>query len=188
MNSFPALVRDEEAGVRRRAVTVLPFPFIGSDNLAIAQLVAEHLLERGFRHFAFSNASNRLGITARCCKTLNVSGRVVGSNSRHGLRVGLWNCLNRLASWQRMTIAVYNCWMRAVGIRSLYPTKWRCWVSTMTSAYVIYRYRHCRGSTSIAKRRDIRPQRCWIDRCTRRFAKYRSTRPEHTWDNATKMG
>jgi LacI family transcriptional regulator len=31
----------------------LPFPFIGSDNEAIARLGAEHLLERGFRHFGF---------------------------------------------------------------------------------------------------------------------------------------
>ena len=37
----------------RGTITDLPFPFIGSDNLAIAQLAAEHLLERGFRHFAF---------------------------------------------------------------------------------------------------------------------------------------
>jgi len=31
----------------------LPFPFIGSDNEAVARLAAEHLLERGFRHFGF---------------------------------------------------------------------------------------------------------------------------------------
>ena len=31
----------------------LTFPFIGSDNEAIARLGAEHLLERGFRHFGF---------------------------------------------------------------------------------------------------------------------------------------
>jgi len=47
----------QKAGVpvvnMRGTMTDLPFPFIGSDNLAIAQLAAEHLLERGFRHFAF---------------------------------------------------------------------------------------------------------------------------------------
>lgn len=37
----------------RGTMADLPFPFIGSDNSAIAQLAAEHLLERGFRHFAF---------------------------------------------------------------------------------------------------------------------------------------
>ena len=29
----------------------LPFPFIGADNRAVARLAADHLLERGFRHF-----------------------------------------------------------------------------------------------------------------------------------------
>jgi LacI family transcriptional regulator len=37
----------------RGTIADLPFPFIGSDNAAIARLAAEHLLERGFRHFAF---------------------------------------------------------------------------------------------------------------------------------------
>lgn len=37
----------------RGTMADLPFPFIGSDNLAIARLAAEHLLERGLRHFAF---------------------------------------------------------------------------------------------------------------------------------------
>ena len=37
----------------RGTVGGLPFPFIGSDNEAIARLGAEHLLERGFRHFGF---------------------------------------------------------------------------------------------------------------------------------------
>lgn len=30
-----------------------PFPRVGMDNLAVGRLAAEHLLERGFRHFAF---------------------------------------------------------------------------------------------------------------------------------------
>ncbi len=37
----------------RGTVVGLTFPFIGSDNEAIARLGAEHLLERGFRHFGF---------------------------------------------------------------------------------------------------------------------------------------
>jgi len=37
----------------RGTVGGLPFPFLGSDNEAIARLGAEHLLERGFRHFGF---------------------------------------------------------------------------------------------------------------------------------------
>jgi LacI family transcriptional regulator len=37
----------------RGTVAGLPFPFIGSDNEAIARLGAEHLLNRGFRHFGF---------------------------------------------------------------------------------------------------------------------------------------
>ena len=37
----------------RGNVTGLTFPFIGSDNRAIAKLAADHLLERGLRHFAF---------------------------------------------------------------------------------------------------------------------------------------
>jgi LacI family transcriptional regulator len=37
----------------RGTVAGLSVPFIGSDNEAIARLGAEHLLERGFRHFGF---------------------------------------------------------------------------------------------------------------------------------------
>lgn len=37
----------------RGTVDGLSFPFIGSDNRAIAKLAADHLLERGLRHFAF---------------------------------------------------------------------------------------------------------------------------------------
>jgi LacI family transcriptional regulator len=37
----------------RGTIANLPFPFIGSDNRAIARLAADHLLERGIRHFAF---------------------------------------------------------------------------------------------------------------------------------------
>ena len=37
----------------RGTLTDVSFPFIGSDNEAIARMGAEHLLERGFRQFAF---------------------------------------------------------------------------------------------------------------------------------------
>ena len=37
----------------RGIVPGLPFPFVGVDHVAVAQLAAEHLLERGFRHFGF---------------------------------------------------------------------------------------------------------------------------------------
>lgn len=37
----------------RGSITELPFPFIGSDNEAVARMGAEHLLERGFRQFGF---------------------------------------------------------------------------------------------------------------------------------------
>jgi LacI family transcriptional regulator len=37
----------------RGTIADLPFPFIGSDNRSVARLAADHLLERGFRHFAF---------------------------------------------------------------------------------------------------------------------------------------
>ncbi len=37
----------------RGTLADLPFPFIGSDNEAIARMAAEHLRERGFRHFGF---------------------------------------------------------------------------------------------------------------------------------------
>ena len=30
-----------------------PFPFVGVDHVAVARLAAEHLLERGFKHFGF---------------------------------------------------------------------------------------------------------------------------------------
>ncbi|HBJ37702.1 MAG TPA: XylR family transcriptional regulator [Planctomycetaceae bacterium] len=54
----------QKAGVpvvnMRGTMADLPFPFIGSDNLAIAQLAAEHLLERGFRHFAFCGYHRKL--------------------------------------------------------------------------------------------------------------------------------
>jgi LacI family transcriptional regulator len=31
----------------------VPFPFVGADDAAVARLAAEHLLDRGFRHFGF---------------------------------------------------------------------------------------------------------------------------------------
>lgn len=37
----------------RHTIPGLDLPFLGADNFAIARLAAEHLLERGFRHFAF---------------------------------------------------------------------------------------------------------------------------------------
>ncbi len=37
----------------RSTVAGLSFPFIGSDNQAIAKMAADHLIERGFRQFAF---------------------------------------------------------------------------------------------------------------------------------------
>lgn len=36
----------------RSTLPHLPFPFIGADNRAVARLAADHLLERGFQHFA----------------------------------------------------------------------------------------------------------------------------------------
>ena len=54
----------QKAGVpvvnMRGTIAELPHPFIGSDNFAIAQLAAEHLLERGFRHFAFCGYQREL--------------------------------------------------------------------------------------------------------------------------------
>ena len=54
----------QKAGVpvvnTRGTLTELPFHFIGSDNSAIAELAAEHLLERGFRHFAFCGYLRRI--------------------------------------------------------------------------------------------------------------------------------
>jgi LacI family transcriptional regulator len=44
----------------RGTLADLPFPFIGSNNLAVAKLAAEHLLERGFRHFAFFGYQRKL--------------------------------------------------------------------------------------------------------------------------------
>jgi len=46
----------------------LPFRFIGSDNEAIARLGAEHLLERGFRHFGFSRVYSEVSLL-HCCST-----------------------------------------------------------------------------------------------------------------------
>ncbi|MES1213670.1 MAG: DNA-binding transcriptional regulator [Singulisphaera sp.] len=37
----------------RSSVSNLPFPFLGTDNQAVAELAANHLLEQGFRHFGF---------------------------------------------------------------------------------------------------------------------------------------
>jgi LacI family transcriptional regulator len=37
----------------RRSLAKLPFPYVGLDNARVAQAAAEHLLERGLRHFAF---------------------------------------------------------------------------------------------------------------------------------------
>lgn len=47
----------QQAGVpvvnMRGTFADLPYPFVGSDNRAIARLAADHLLERGFKHFGF---------------------------------------------------------------------------------------------------------------------------------------
>ncbi len=47
----------EAAGVPvvnlRGTVSGLPFPFIGSDNDAVAQLAVDHLRDRAFRNYAF---------------------------------------------------------------------------------------------------------------------------------------
>src|SRR5687767_5407296 len=37
----------------RRALPNLPFPFVGLDNIQVARLAAEHLLDRGLKHFGF---------------------------------------------------------------------------------------------------------------------------------------
>jgi len=37
----------------RSSIANLPFPFIGTDNQAVAEMAARHLLDKGFRHFAF---------------------------------------------------------------------------------------------------------------------------------------
>ena len=37
----------------RSTMANLPFPFIGTNNQAVAELAANHLLEKGLRHFAF---------------------------------------------------------------------------------------------------------------------------------------
>ena len=43
----------------RSNVPDLPFPFIGADNEEVARLGAEHLLERGFKHFGFCGYHRR---------------------------------------------------------------------------------------------------------------------------------
>jgi LacI family transcriptional regulator len=52
----------------RGTLSDLPFPFIGSDNEAVGRLAAEHLLERGFRQFAFCGLRRGYhpGIDRRC--------------------------------------------------------------------------------------------------------------------------
>ena len=48
-----ALLRAGLPTVELRATKIRhPFPFVGVDNAAVGRLVAEHLLDRGFRHFA----------------------------------------------------------------------------------------------------------------------------------------
>lgn len=44
----------------------LGLPWVGSDHRSIGQLGAEHLLERGYRNFAFAGFSNELWSAQRC--------------------------------------------------------------------------------------------------------------------------
>ncbi len=51
----------------RSSLPNLPFPFIGADNRAIARMAANHLLERGFRHFGLCGyrSSYHVGFSVR---------------------------------------------------------------------------------------------------------------------------
>lgn len=44
----------------------LGLPWVGSDHVGIGRLGAQHLLERGYRHFAFAGFSGELWATKRC--------------------------------------------------------------------------------------------------------------------------
>ena len=88
----------------------LTFPFIGSDNEAIARLGAEHLLERGFRHFGFCGFARgyhpgldrrgdcfqqlieQAGYRVRCFRIRRGSDRGAGSRNRIGSLAGLPSC------------------------------------------------------------------------------------------------
>ena len=54
----------------RGTLADVSFPFIGSDNEAIARMGAEHLLERGFRRFAFLRFPEWVSSRARSTRRL----------------------------------------------------------------------------------------------------------------------
>jgi len=54
-----------------------PFPVVHVDDIAIARMAAEHLLERGFRQFGFVAHANER------CRTI-VSTRSPTQSARHG--------------------------------------------------------------------------------------------------------
>lgn len=83
----------------------LGLPRIGSDMRAIGRLGAEHLLERGFRHFAFCGFSRETWSDGRCegfGETVRQAGYecAVYESAWHGPHVPAWDKdQQRLAAW-----------------------------------------------------------------------------------------
>lgn len=113
----------------RGVVPGLAFPFVGVDNAAIARLAAEHLLERGFKQFAFCGLArgihphmDLLGdcfteLLQRDGHTCRVFAAKPGPRrgetwERQQSRTGQWADQHRLAQWIRRLpkpVAILAC-------------------------------------------------------------------------------
>ena len=96
----------------------LGFPWIGSDHFAMGQAAAAHLLERGFRQFAFAGFSNELWATQRregFCEALQIKGMAasVYESPWHGPSVRPWNedliAMERWLKSQPQPLALMAC-------------------------------------------------------------------------------
>jgi len=96
----------------------LGFPWVGSDHAGIGRLGASHLLERGFRHFAFCGFSGELWATQRrdgFCTEIKAKGLPVSvyESPWHGPNVPRWDKdIDDIVRWlQRLPqpLAVMSC-------------------------------------------------------------------------------
>lgn len=103
-----AVLRAKEVPIvnLRGVLSVLEFPFIGSDNKAVGRLAANHFLERGFKHMGFCGFGEQAhpGLmkrgecfrdfleTRNCtCEILNVAGGLGKSNwERQQKQISRW--------------------------------------------------------------------------------------------------
>ena len=111
----------------RSAILDVNYPRVGSDNVAVAHLGAEHLLDLGLKNFAFCNTPRgfHLGHDARADAFAEAVGRPSAAATRtppsaspggiHGRRSsgtcrgGYAHCPSRSASWRATTRRGSRC-------------------------------------------------------------------------------